>query len=158
MIDLLKTSRVFHGCTDQEMENIAATSQKLKAKEGERVFEAGSAAAFLYVVVDGAVDLRFRVTHYQVEEEVTLDRKFKGDAFGWSALTKPNIYTLSAIAVKDSELLKISKEDLKKLCNDNNHLGYVLMRNIAEIVGERFSSVQKTLIDVIQQNLSAKEL
>lgn len=157
MIDLLKEAAVFKDFTSQELIEISKICQRVAFKSGERIFEAESPAEYLYIVSQGAVELRFKVTHYFASKEITLDRKFNGDAFGWSALTEPYIYTLSALTMQDSKLLKFKANDIMKLCTDNNHLGYHLMKNIAEIIGERFASIQRILIDVIQQNLKEKE-
>jgi CRP-like cAMP-binding protein len=157
MIDLLKQARVFKEFTRQELQEIAKICEKISFKNEERIFEAETPAKYLYIVVKGAVALNFKVTHYHALKEMTLDRKFRGEAFGWSALTEPYHYTLSAKAMQDSELLRIKEEDIKRLCAEDNHLGYILMKNIAEIIGERFASVQKIVIDLIQQNLSEKE-
>ena len=158
MIDLLKECRVFKECSDQELAQAAKICQKVSFKNGEPIFEADSSAEYLYVVGTGAVELRFKVTQYQASTGIALDRKFKGDVFGWSALTEPYIYTLSALAMQDCELVNLKANDMKGLCNKNNHMGYVLMKNISEIIGERFASIQRILIDVIQQNLKEKEL
>lgn len=157
MIDLLKDSRIFKECTNRELEAISNICQRITLKNGERIFETEIPAEYLYIVGEGAVELRFKVTHYHASKEITLDRIFKSEAFGWSALTEPFIYTLSALAMQDSELLRIKANDIKRLCSENNHLGFNIMKNIAEIIGERFASLQKILIDVIQQNLIEKE-
>ena len=157
MIAFLKESLLCSSCTDQELQDIAGICKTVTAEAGTTIFEAGSPAKFLYVVKEGVVDLRFEVIHYKARKEITLDRKLKGDAFGWSALTEPYVYTLSAVAMKESELLKIEEKDLEKLCAENHHLGFVIMRNIAGIVGNRFTIVRKILIDVIQQSLTDKE-
>lgn len=157
MIDILKEARVFKEFTTQELQEISAICEKITFKSRERIFEAETPAEYLYIVAEGAVELNFKVTHYHALKEMTLDRKFKGEAFGWSALTEPYHYTLSAITMQDSELLRIKADNIKRLCAENNHLGYILMKNIAEIIGERFASVQKILIDLIQQNLIEKE-
>lgn len=157
MIDLLKQTLVCKDFNSQELQDIANICQRVTLKNGERICEAESPAEYLFIVSEGAVELRFKVTYYHAAKEITLDRKFKSEAFGWSALTEPFIYTLSALAIQDSELLRIKAEHIKRVCAENNHLGYILMKNIAEIIGERFASVQKILIDMIQQNLIEKE-
>jgi CRP-like cAMP-binding protein len=158
MLELLKAAKIFVGCTTQELKDISNICQSISIKKGAQIFEAKSPADHLYIVANGGVELRFTVTHYFASQEITFDRKFKGEAFGWSALTEPNLYTLAAWAVKDSELLRLNAKDIKKLCSENYHLGYVLMKNVAEIIGERFDLVQKIVIDTIQQNLKEKEL
>ena len=158
MIYLLKEAKLFRECTIKELQDIASLCQSLTFKDGEHIFEAQSPAIYLYIISEGTVDLRFRVTYYEASQEITIDRKFRGEAFGWSALIEPHTYTLTAMAMKDSQLVRISEKDINKLCKENNRLGYIIMKNISEIVGERFYLIQKMLIDVIQKNLKDKEL
>lgn len=158
MKDILKETRIFKECSEQELQKISQLCEFVSYKKDEKIFDARSPAEYLYIVADGAVELRFTVTHYLASSEITIDRKFKSDVFGWSALTKPHIYSLAAFAIKDTNLIRLHETQLKQLCVDNNHLGYSIMKNISEIIGERFDIIQKMLIDVIQQHLSKKEL
>jgi CRP-like cAMP-binding protein len=158
MLDLLKEARVFEGCTTQELRDISKISQRMALQNGERVFAAQSPAEYLYIVAKGAVELKFTVTHYRVSKEITIDRVQQKEVFGWSALGKHRTYTLSALAVGDSELVRINAKDIEKFSAENNHLGFILMKNIAETIGERFDLVQRMLIDLIQQNLKEKEV
>jgi CRP-like cAMP-binding protein len=157
MINLLKESRFFKQCSAEELADIANIAQNITVSQGERIFEAGSPAKYLYIVLSGTVDLRFKVTYFDASREITLDRKSKGEAFGWSAIVEPNIYTLSAFAVTDSQLMQIKKDEFSKLCAGNDHLRSVLFKNIAEIIAERYILIQKMLIDAIQQELKSKE-
>ena len=157
MIDLLKQSSLFEGLRAEELREIANVSQILKVKKGDRVFEAGSPAESLFVIGTGEIDLRFKVTYYNAAAEISLDRKSRGEAFGWSALIGPHRYTLSALALQDSDLLQMNQRDIKRLCEENNHLGYVLMTNLAKIVGNRFTRVEEVLIQQARQSLKQKE-
>ncbi len=158
MIDSLEEFSLFKECTKQELEEVSKICERITLKNGDRIFEAGSPAEYLFAVGEGSVELRSTVTHYQAAKEITLDRKFQGEIFGWSALTRPYIYTLSALTMQDSQLLKFEAKELKRLCEDNNHFGYILMKNVSEIIGERFATIESMLIDVIQQDLKEKEL
>jgi len=157
MIDLLEKAKVFRGSSRDELRAIATIAERVTSKDGESIFEAESPAEYLYVVSDGAVELRFEVTHYNATREITLDRKVSGDAFGWSALLEPGVYTISAWATRDSELLRFRASDLRSLCSENTRLGLSIMRNISEIIAERFATVQKMLVDVVQQSLIQRE-
>lgn len=158
MVTELRDFQVFKECAEHEMEDLAKICQKMTFKSGERIFEAGAPAKHFYVVVNGVVELYFTVAHYDAQREIILDRKCKGEAFGWSALTEPNTFTLSAMAVKETEVLRMRRQDLEELCQENNHLGYVLKKNIAEIIGERFTLIQRMLIDMVRQSIKEKEL
>lgn len=157
MLETLKRARVFKECTAQEVQAIVNVSERLTLKEEEYVFEAGSTADTVYLVIDGVIDLRFTVSHYLADKQVPIDRILKNEIFGWSALMASKPYTLSALAARDTDLLRMPAKEIRTLCSENHHFGYVLMKNIGEIIGERFQLVQQMLIDVIQQQLDEKE-
>ena len=158
MFQILKECKLFNECTIQELEEIADLYKPVTFKKGEHIFEAKSFAEYLYIVSEGTVELHFEINYYNASQELILERKTRGEVFGWSALTKPNIYTLTALATQDSDLLIINERELRELCAKNNHLGYVLMNNIAVTIGERFQIVQNMLIYEIQNNFREKEL
>jgi CRP-like cAMP-binding protein len=157
MRSLLKECSLFQGCTAQELDKVAAACDTKAVAAGEVVLEAESPAEHLYVVSEGSVELRFTVTHYVASEEIPIDRMLRGDVLGWSAVVAPHTFTLSAVAVKDSQLLRISSSDIKRWCAEDDHFGHVLMRNLADIIGQRFNMVQRMLIDVIQDRLKKQE-
>jgi len=157
MFQILKESRLFNECTNQELQEITKICNKVTFKDGEHIFEATSLAEFLYIVMEGAIELRFIVNYYNASQELTLERKTRGEVFGWSAITMPNVYTLTAVAIQNSDLLRLNERDIRELFTKNEHLGFILMKNIAEIIGERFQIMQKMLMNEIQQNLKEKE-
>jgi CRP-like cAMP-binding protein len=157
MFELLKQSRIFEGLGEDELQKITKISQVAKFNKGERIFKIGDAAEHLFIVKEGEIELRFQVTYQNISHEVCLERKCRGEPLGWSALTEPYKYTLSAYAVADSELLQMGHKELIELCESDNHLGYVLMRNIARLIARRFMLTQEKLIREIQQVLKKKD-
>ncbi|NOY05984.1 MAG: cyclic nucleotide-binding domain-containing protein [Chlorobi bacterium] len=158
MVDLLQQTRLFRECTRHELEDIARYCQEVRYREGQRIFEAEQPAENIFIVKSGIIDLTMKVVHYTVSQDFTIDRKSPGDMFGWSALTEPYHYTLSAVSMIDSEVLKINRIIIKRLCEQNIFFGYMLMKNIATIIGERFALARRMLTEIIQQDLSEKEL
>jgi signal-transduction protein with cAMP-binding, CBS, and nucleotidyltransferase domain len=157
MIELLKKFNLFEGMEDKELQEIAETCKVQKFKKGDQVFRAGDSAESLFLVHKGKVELRFKVSYLNVSTEISLDTVSEGEALGWSALTHPFRYTLAAFVAEDSELVQLKESDIKRICQDNSHLGYILMNNIAKIIGQRFSTIQRMLIQEIQQSLKKKE-
>jgi CRP-like cAMP-binding protein len=157
MLDQLKQSRIFEGLSEDELQKITEISQVAKFKKGVKIFEIGDAAEHLFIVKEGEVELRFQVTYQNISHDVCMERKCRGEPLGWSALTEPYKYTLSAHSATDSELLQMGHNELIELCESNNHLGYVLMRNIARLIARRFMLTQEKLIREIQQSLKKKD-
>ena len=157
MLQSLEGINLLKGCTGEEIQAVTDICAPMTVQQGDRIFEAGLPAGFLYFVVEGVVELCFRVTHYLVTNEITIDRIRKNQTFGWSALAESKTYTLSALATTRTELLKVTATDLRKLCSEHHHLGYVLMKNVSAIIGERFERTQRILVEVIQKQLDEKE-
>ncbi len=158
MVDLLERARLFEGCTSQHLKDIEKICERVTFKEGERIFEAEAPAECFYIVGEGLVNLCGKLNLYNALSEIAFERNQKGEAFGWSALVEPYTYTLSAIAVRDTELLKISGMEIKKMSTNDHHFGFLLLGNLTQIIGKRFALVQQMLIDEIQHTLKEKEL
>jgi CRP-like cAMP-binding protein len=148
---------VLRECTGKEIQAITEICRPMTVQQGDRIFEAGGPADFLYFVAEGVVELSYKVTHYLATKEITIDRIRKDQTFGWSALAESKTYTLSAVATTQVELFQVPATDLRKLCSEHHHLGYVLMKNIAVIIGGRFERTQRILMGVIQKQLDEKE-
>lgn len=157
VLAVLKKSKLFGECTDQELEKVALACETNAVQAGETIFETGAPAEHLFIVSEGSVELRFTVTYYNASQEITLDRKLKGDVFGWSASAADRTFTLSAVSAGNSRLLRIHRSDIQKLCTESDHFGHVFMKNIADIIGQRFIAIQRMLLEEIQHYLKNQE-
>jgi CRP-like cAMP-binding protein len=154
---LLDKIRVLEECTPQEVQALRDICQPVAIQEGDRIFEAGDPADSLYFVAEGLIELRFKVKHYLSTKEITIGRIRKGEILGWSAPVESKTYSLSAVVSQGGELLRAPAAEVRNLCSDNHHFGYVLMKNLSKTVAERFDLTQKMLFDVIQTQLDEKE-
>jgi CRP/FNR family cyclic AMP-dependent transcriptional regulator len=157
MIEQLKEFTVFDGVKEKKLEKIAKICRVRKIEKGATVFSSGDPAERLFLTVKGALDLCSREAYKQVETDVCIEHVTKGEAFGWSALTPPFKYHLTARVVEDAELIEIDREDIERICEEDSDTGYTLMHNIAVIVGRRLASSQRIIRDLIQQDLKERE-
>jgi CRP-like cAMP-binding protein len=89
-----------------------------------------------------------------VVEDVCVESALPGQTIGWSALVKPYRFALSAKATEPSEFLTFTRDDLHRLFETDPSSGYLLMRRIAEVVGERFLTVEALWLRSLQRDLS----
>jgi CRP-like cAMP-binding protein len=157
MLDTLKAARAFADCTPAELEKVAQICDRVTVKKGSPLFEPDSPADTVYVVANGAIELRFYATYYNAPQPVPVDRLFKGDLIGWSALSERGHFTLAAVALQDTELLRMRGDALQQLCADNHHFGYVVHRNVGAIIARRFGLVLKMLIGTVQDSFKRRE-
>ncbi len=157
MLDTLRATPAFADCTTSELEQVAQICDRMTVKKGEQLFAPDSPADTVYVVVDGAIELRFHAVYYNEPQPIPVDRLFKGDLIGWSALSAGGHFTLAAVALQDTELLRMRGDQLQRLCADNHHFGYVVQRNVGAIIARRFTRVLKMLIGIVQDSFKRRE-
>ena len=141
----------------ESTDTILQRCQISTVKKGEKIIEAGDSAYSLFLVRSGRIELRFKVVYFNASVEVPLDIVGPGEVCGWSALFPPNSYTLTAYATEESELLQIKQTDLQACCDTNTRLGYIVMKNIARIISDRYEIARQMLAGEIQRNLEKKE-
>ena len=134
---------------DAEFETVAMYADEVSFKAGEKVFEIDTSADYLYLLLDGDIEL-----HYSVVDSLVSDKSkdfFVGDidpgeAFGLSALLAPFTYTASCIATKESKAIKVDAKKLLALADENPKLGYAMMTKLAETAFERLGVVRSELV------------
>jgi len=157
MIEALEGIVIFEGLTPEESETIGRLCKLTNVKKDETVFTAGASAHSLFFLRSGEVELRFQARFYSSTVEIPMDRVEPGEVCGWSAMIPPHRYTLSAYATEDSELVQIEQTDLQECCEANIRLGYVVMKNIGRIAGERYERARQMLMREIQHGLEEKD-
>ncbi len=136
------------GLTPEEVSAFLGRCRKSNYPDGTPLFKEQTEATTLYLLVDGGVDLRFEMPFRECPS-TTITSCHPGEGVGWSVVVPPNQYRLSGYCRGRTELLEIDRETLQALFENNYHLAYILMRNIAELAGERLFQVQDKLAKVL---------
>ena len=89
MLDFLEKVGLFKDLEDDQLEVIRPCCEEADFKRGEQIFRAGENAGFLYVVLEGQIELH----EEDVNETPVLSTLSGGSAFGWSALVSPTNIT-----------------------------------------------------------------
>ncbi|MEI7987539.1 MAG: Crp/Fnr family transcriptional regulator [Chloroflexota bacterium] len=146
--ELLRWYPFFGAFNDEQQKEIAMISEEITAKKGDILFNKGDKAAFLYVLIEGSVDLYGFVSS---EHDPTFYKEFlagemeTGSIIGISALIEPYILTLSAKVMDHSRLIKIDAIDLHRFCEDDPQFGYSLMKQVARLAMNRLDSTRGLL-------------
>jgi len=138
----LRRAAIFADLQDAEAERLLVVARSQHCGKGECLFLLGDHADRLYVVLSGKVELTFPLSFGGVVRDVPVESKMPGSALGWSALVKPHRFTLSARAAETSELATFPRQDLLRVFEADHHIGYVVMRHIAEVIGRRLLQVE----------------
>ncbi len=97
---------------------LANSKKQLTYERGENLFKQGAFAPYVMYVRSGLVKVYLQTGH---QKQVNLRIAKKGDFLAFAAVFGEEVYTYSAVALKDSEICMIEKEQLKQLLFKDNH-------------------------------------
>lgn len=145
-IEFLTTVEVLQGLEVSDLAKIQECCHSELVLEGSRISAEGEAAEHFYFLVKGKVDLRYDLPGRETSKDHTLSVIEPGGVWGWSALVPPNRYTLSSYcASEECVYLHLAAADLSKLFEREPRIGYLVMKNLAEVIGKRFHAMQDEL-------------
>lgn len=142
----LQTIPWFLDLSAASREQLAAIASLRRADPGEVLFEEGAKEDYLYILLEGEVAVDILVpTHGNI-------RIFTAeplDIIGWSAVT-PLVRqrTAAAHVLLPTRLLAFEAEPLRKLCDEDHDLGYIIMRRISNVAASRLLTTRLQLMDM----------
>lgn len=109
--------------------------------QGTELFKKGDAAKFLYILVEGTVDLKVKedTTVYSLTEQ--------SDIFGWSSLVENARYTASAVCKTDVKAITIETgPKLGRIFNANPDFGLNLYRRLSSVFNKRLARIYQRFL------------
>jgi len=125
----LKRQLFFQDLTDKELELIAEKITLVKYPQGRAIFDEGSTNKGLYFVHKGKVEIsKITADGWKQTLAVYHERHF----FGELCVIEDKLrHSTDAIALVDSEILELSKEDFRSFENVSYEMMYKIMKTIA---------------------------
>jgi CRP/FNR family cyclic AMP-dependent transcriptional regulator len=137
MNQLLKVVDIFNDLSEEQVTRITGLCSELVFNKGELILAEGAYSQDLYIIVQGEVDILIDPSLIGSPEigevaPVTIAKLQRGQSFGEIALVDRGMRSASVRASQDwTHVLVIAANQLTELCDEDTHLGYRLMRNLA---------------------------
>src|SRR5215211_3372895 len=122
--------------------------ESFSCQSGTVIFQQGDRAEFLYLVVDGNVDMSFKPHD---GTSITISHVSKGGFFGWSAVVGSDTYTSTAIAIEDLEALRVQGSELRKFCLEHPEAGRNVLERLADAVSSRWKEAHEQVKSILYQ-------
>lgn len=146
--EILQQAESFHLLSDEALSTIEAFCDLRQFQRGDRLFKEGETAHSLWVITEGAVDLRFDLPGRETTGESTLSSVAANRIIGWSSLIRPYQYKLSAYCNTDQcRMLLMDREKLLDYLYENPKTGYCFFSAMLRLVGSRFETLQHSAGD-----------
>jgi CRP/FNR family cyclic AMP-dependent transcriptional regulator len=145
----LKIIGLFQGLDDAEIKQVANLCEERSFGAGELCQTEGQPSSQLRLITQGRVGTVVRIPSVTyMGNELILDTLCPGDAFGWSALIKGTPWS-TLRALEPTNVMCIDADDFLKLCETNNHIGFILMRNLVSLVASRLKRNRMSILNTI---------
>ncbi len=137
--DRIKGFDIFAGLCPDELEEIIPLCQICNFNADEIIVEEDAIGSALYIILEGRLEVKMRTPQPQMPENADklIATRKAGDIFGVMSFMKKDRTVARLTAIEKVVVIKIDGDKLNKLFENNNHLGYLIMRNIALILDQR---------------------
>ena len=141
----LKKIKPFSTLSDEEAWYIRKISKEVYFKEGQKVFEEGTEGDAFYIMINGKVKI---VKRNPQGKEETLATVKEGDFFGEIALLDEGLRSAGAVAFENASLFVITREDFKKVLDNNDMVSHKLLWVFIRTLSHRLREVDKVMADM----------
>jgi CRP-like cAMP-binding protein len=147
--ELLKRYPLFGSLSDEQLQSLASIAEEQSWEAGETIFEIGSPAENMYLLMEGSIDLFYRVEGEQNPDETKhfgVGEINPGEPFAISALFEPYELTASAVASRPSKGIQMDAQRLLQLGSYDLELGMILQRELIKAIFERLTYARNQLV------------
>lgn len=141
---VLEKVDIFRGLSQRQLESLAQISSEKEYRAGEAVFAEHSSGAEVYIIKKGKVCIELGLKGKP--NTATVQRLSVGQIFGELALVDRRSRSATAMCVNDCQIITISRDKLDELFEQDSRLGYVVMRNLAQLLAERLRRTDLMLV------------
>jgi len=138
----LKNTLIFQNLSAEELKRISSTGELLGYSAGETVVTQDSVSRYLYVLLEGSVDIMVRGKE---REQIRISSVGAGDVFGEASIFMDVRRTASAIAGGEIRIFSISRERLFEYCNGEPRAGLKIFTFIIYSLLRKLSVINKDL-------------
>lgn len=145
----LKKVDLFRGLTDAELAEIAKFSSEHECNAGDICLNLGEKTDSLQVVIKGLVGVESKIPDAPSgRKDIVLASLGAGEIYSWSALMG-KIPTASVRAIEPAKTLHVDAGKLLALCETNNHVGYIVMKNLAANISTRLRRHRLAILSAV---------
>ncbi|MBI2957450.1 MAG: cyclic nucleotide-binding domain-containing protein [Chloroflexi bacterium] len=147
MKNALKECGVFCTLGNADLDQIEKFSSVEDYQAGATIFTEGTSSQKLYVLQSGKVALQMQLPNQsRVGRRVSVDIVTRNEAFGWSALVEPHLYTLMAVCLEPTRVVAVDAGKLRSLLDEDKRVGYELLKRLIGVVASRLEETRHVLI------------
>ncbi len=139
---------ILRGLSREQRQQIRGLGKTERYKPDTVICTEGAEARSFYLVEDGRVAVESQAARGM---RFPLSIVYPGQAFGWSALVPPYVYTATVLSLSDTRVIAIDQKALLSLMKSDPSLGFIIIQNVACVVASRLRTMELALAGLFQQ-------
>ena len=143
METLISQQAFFKGLTPSQIQKLAESALLMDFTKDQWIVQEGEPANRFYIILEGTVLME---SENQNGGGLAIQTLGPGDDLGWSWLFLPYYVHFSARAAGPVRTIFFYGTRLREQCESDHHLGYELMKRIAQVVIERLEHLREQLL------------
>jgi CRP-like cAMP-binding protein len=140
-IEILRAFEIFQGLMTREINIILEISQLLSLVNGQEVLKQSELSMDLFLIVSGRLNVTMAYPTINGKRMQKIALLKSGDIFGEIGFLEGKRRSASITSVENSQVVKIDGMKLHETFEINQHLGYIMMRNIALVIARRLVDI-----------------
>jgi CRP-like cAMP-binding protein len=145
----LKKIELFRGLTDAQLGDIGKLSTEYTCNAGDLCLNLGEKVDSVQIVLKGRVGVESRIPDAPAgRKDIILATLGPGEIYSWSGIFG-RVPTASVRAIEATKTLHVYAQKLMELCERDNHIGYVIMKNLALILSTRLKRHRLAILSAV---------
>ncbi|MFO0014393.1 MAG: Crp/Fnr family transcriptional regulator [Planctomycetota bacterium] len=137
---------------EEQIAKIVDAAQVIEIGVGQFLFREGQTNPFIYVMLEGQIDLVMQVRHRGSQRILSL---VQGDLVAWSALLGGGAMTCSALCIRPARLAAIDARMILDRMEKDHEFGYHFMRLLSMALAQRLTATRLQLLDLFAPAVTA---
>ncbi len=149
LIEAIRNIPWFIDLTAGQIDRLVGIASISRVAAGDLLFREGDREDFMYVILEGQLSLDAYVPSHGMHGIYTADPL---DILGWSSMT-PVVRqrTATATAISPVKLLRFDSSALRRMCDEDHDLGYLVMKRLANVCASQYLVDRLMLYDLIMK-------
>jgi CRP-like cAMP-binding protein len=152
VIKNLKKIDLFKNLSDEELKELEHYLSTSVFRKKDDIFTEGDAPEWFYIVLTGKVKVT-KISHDG--KEIILEIISPYDIFGGVAVLRNFPYPANAVAMEDSEILKISRKNLMRLVDRFPNLMFCIAMQLGDRMKSSYDSLKNIALERVEARIAA---
>lgn len=144
---------LLNGLTATEIDQVLQLGARMIVPGGTSLFRLGDPADHLFLTARGRIKLTLPMQIRGREEDILVEESSAGQTVGWSALIPPHLFTLTATALVETEVIAVPREALREYFAAYPAAGCKIALNLAAVIGHRLHLSQTMWLREMQRTV-----